>query len=331
MRKVVILMIAVVCIVSIGIATIHYQTRRSEVSSLLQPDPPTELYLYSVVDGNPREVVFTDQAVIDDFHHTIKGRMARRQLAKWPDKDQIFLTMDYGYKGNTLCVDNDGRIFISEDAAELRNTSRLHWLWWKIVCRSSSHITYFTHPDPKVMMVAKRIADKFNGSSLKADIDEKIAYSMAHGFCGDMAKSWLKLEPVNMSHYLKDTLDTHLALKWMDFEIADRRQNKWKQLISVDDIVVSSKRFEKVSDSKAIYEGFAEIRYTPYDRGVTGIGISLTLGFEEIDGTWMITSADTIGASVYREWKERNYSTIEEMDQAFINSCKERGILVAAQ
>jgi hypothetical protein len=40
----------------------------------------------------------------------------------------------------------------------------------------------------------------------------------------------------------------------------------------------------------------------------------------------MITSVDVVGSSIYREWKESHYATIEEMDEAYENSCKEAGI-----
>lgn len=161
MKKMVIPIIAVFCILSIGIAKIHYQTRRSEIWNLLQSDPPQELYLYPTERGsNHGEIVFTERIAIEHFHFTIKNKTASRQFAQWPDRDQIVLMMDYEYKGNTVCVDTDGRVFVSEDAAELRNLSRLHWLWWKTVYRSSPNIIYTTHPDPKVLEAAKGISGK---------------------------------------------------------------------------------------------------------------------------------------------------------------------------
>lgn len=176
MKKIFIPIIALFCILLAAIVIIHYHTRSSEVSSLLQPDPPTELYLYFTMQGSDtKEAVFTERTVIEALHYTVKDKIARRQFTKWPDKDQIVLTMDYGYKGNTVCIDNDGRIFISEDAAELRDKSRLHWLWWKIVSRSSSHITYFTYPDPKVLGVAKRITG--SSSSLNFSFDKNGNYT----------------------------------------------------------------------------------------------------------------------------------------------------------
>ncbi|TYQ15880.1 UNVERIFIED_CONTAM: hypothetical protein Cloal_2372 [Acetivibrio alkalicellulosi] len=165
-----------------------------------------------------------------------------------------------------------------------------------------------------------------NNTELESDLDEISARSLAQRFCNDMADSWLNLKRIDMSTYLIDNLDTHLALKWIDFEVADRTQNTWKQLVSIDRVVISSKRFEKTLENKFLYEAFADIGYTRKEPSVNGMGIGLTLEFERIDGTWMITSADTIGASIYNEWKDSFYRTIEEMDEAFIKSCEERGI-----
>lgn len=163
-------------------------------------------------------------------------------------------------------------------------------------------------------------------SSPADEINEAQALAMAKQFCNDMTESWLKLERIDMSSYLVDNLKTHLVLNWIDFDIADRKQNTWKQLVSIDSVQVSSDKFEKISESQILYKAFAEIKYTRYAPSVNGIGISLTLGIEKIEGHWMITSADMIGATVYLEWKKENYTTIEEMDRAFLNSCKESGI-----
>jgi hypothetical protein len=160
------------------------------------------------------------------------------------------------------------------------------------------------------------------------EINEEMALSMAQKFCADMTESWLKLERKDMSDYLIDNLDTHLVLKWIDFEIADRLQNSWRQLVSIDSVELANGKFKKISEKQAIYEAFAEIKYTRYEPSVNGIGIDLTLGFEEIEGTWMITGIDLVGASIYREWKNNCYPTIEEMDQAFEQSCKARGISI---
>lgn len=168
-------------------------------------------------------------------------------------------------------------------------------------------------------------------AELEEGMNEKTALAIAQRFCDDMANSWLKLERPDMSEYLVDNLDTHLALRWIDFDIADRLQNTWKKLISLDSVVLSGRKFKKVSEKRAILEAFAEIKYTRYEPGVKGIGVDLTLTLENMDGTWKITGADTRAASVYGEWKKGWYTTIEEMDKAFWASCKEKGLVNQAK
>lgn len=51
-----------------------------------------------------------------------------------------------------------------------------------------------------------------------------------------------------MSDYLVDNVDTHLALKWIDFDIADRQKNAWKQIISIDSVVLTNGKFTKMSE-----------------------------------------------------------------------------------
>lgn len=163
---------------------------------------------------------------------------------------------------------------------------------------------------------------------IKEEKQIEMAISMAQKFCDDMTKSWLKLERVDMSDYLVDNVNTHLVLNWIDFDIADRKQNTWKQLKSIDKVLLNSGNFERISETQITYKTFVEIGYTRHEPSVIGIGINLTLNLEMVDGKWMITGADILGPSIYREWKESNYTTIEEMDEAFRNSCKEKGILV---
>lgn len=154
-------------------------------------------------------------------------------------------------------------------------------------------------------------------TGLEDPMNEEKAYSMAQQFCDDMTTSWLTLERIDMSDYLLDNIDTHLMLLWIDYDIADRKLNTWKQLKSIDQINIYDGTYEKLSENRIRYNTFAEISYTRYDPGVIGIGIDLTLEIESIDGKWMTISADMIGASIYREWKDANYTTMEEMDQAY--------------
>jgi hypothetical protein len=157
----------------------------------------------------------------------------------------------------------------------------------------------------------------------KQAIDEMSAQELVQKFCDDMAISWLNLERVDMSEYVMDNLDTHLALKWIDFDIADRKKNSWKQLKSIDSIVLSNGKFQETKEYRATYETFADIKYTRYETSVNGIGIDLTITLEMNDNKLMISGINLVGPSIYSNWKKENYQSIEEMDKAFLNSCKE--------
>jgi hypothetical protein len=167
--------------------------------------------------------------------------------------------------------------------------------------------------------------------SSQREFDQKMAHSLAEKLSNDMAQSWLDLKRADISDYLVDNLNTHLVLKWIDFDIADRTTNSWKRLVSIDSIKVYDGKFKKIAENQAAYETFVEIRYTRHEPSVNGINLDLFLEFEKIDGKWMITSADLIGASIYREWKEKKYQTIAEMDQAFVDSCQEYGLHLPAE
>lgn len=166
----------------------------------------------------------------------------------------------------------------------------------------------------------KGIQTRQDEISLDVNAVENEAYAIVQKFCEDMSESWRKLERSDMSEYLIDNIDTHLVLNWIDYDIADRKKNTWKQIKSIDSIELTNNNFELLSINQARYEGFAEIKYTRYDPSVTGIGVDLSILLEKVDDKWMIMSADTIAASIYNEWKDNKYTTIKEMDQALVES-----------
>lgn len=166
----------------------------------------------------------------------------------------------------------------------------------------------------------KGIQTKQDELSIDVNAEENEAYAIVQKFCEDMSESWRKLERSDMSEYLIDNIDTHLVLNWIDYDIADRKRNTWKQIKTIDSIELTNNNFELLSINQAKYEGFAEIKYSRYDPSVSGIGVDLSILLEKVDDKWMIISADTIAASIYNEWKDNKYTTIKEMDQALVES-----------
>lgn len=149
--------IAFVCFLTAGVAAIHFDTEGSNVLSLLRQDPPAEFYIHSQGNGDSNEIIFSDSKAIREFHDSLKDKTVKRQYGGKPAEDKTVLTMDYGYKGDTVFIDTEGRLFISEDAADIRNKSRLHWLWWKLDAGSKAHLIYATDPDAQVLEAAKNI------------------------------------------------------------------------------------------------------------------------------------------------------------------------------
>lgn len=166
----------------------------------------------------------------------------------------------------------------------------------------------------------KGIQTKQDELSIDVNAEENEAYAIVQKFCEDMSESWRKLERSDMSEYLIDNIDTHLVFNWIDYDIADRKRNTWKQIKTIDSIELTNNNFELLSINQAKYEGFAEIKYSRYDPSVSGIGVDLSILLEKVDDKWMIISADTIAASIYNEWKDNKYTTIKEMDQALVES-----------
>ena len=176
--------------------------------------------------------------------------------------------------------------------------------------------------------IFKSVEKEGGKNNASEENDQNSVEYLIVGLCKDMTESWKTLKRVDMSSYLVDNLDTHLVLNWIDFDIADRVKNPRKQIISIDKLEIEQKNFYKTSPDKASYKCFAAISYTRKDPSVNGIGIDITAQLEKVDGKWMIIGLDAMGASVYRGWKERNYTTIEEMDKALEESCREQGIWV---
>ncbi|MCX7710657.1 MAG: hypothetical protein N2484_12520 [Clostridia bacterium] len=164
LKKVIIAVIIVfLCFLTVGILIIHFDVEHSSVESLLRKDPPTEFCIYLPNNSFPSDIVFSNRDILREFHTTVKDKTAVRSYTGKLANDKFVLTMDYGYKGETVYVTMDGSVFIWEDTADIRNKSRLHWLWWKldglIISKGKAHILYTTEPDVKVLELAKNIKD----------------------------------------------------------------------------------------------------------------------------------------------------------------------------
>jgi hypothetical protein len=108
------------------------------------------------------EQVYADPAGIAAFHENIVWKTARPVLGEAGQREMNgrLLTLNYqGDKGPTMVIDEDGRAFVLVDKGDIRNKSRLHWLWWKLDTDRSTSLYYVTRPDEKLARAAQAIRD----------------------------------------------------------------------------------------------------------------------------------------------------------------------------
>lgn len=144
----------------LGITKIHFSTLKSSLFDLLSQEPPSEFYIYTFTGKEPKEILFLNHTIIQEFHNRIKDKSAKRVYER-PSDDELVLIMDYGYKGNMTLIDQDGRVYIYKNRAVIRNKSWLHWVWWKLDgifwSKGSTHLIYVTEADSRVVELADKI------------------------------------------------------------------------------------------------------------------------------------------------------------------------------
>jgi hypothetical protein len=118
--------------------------------------PPTELHLR--VQGNK---VITDKATINELHEIISNRLALRASVQEERnfKSNRLLSFEYGYKGNDIVIDTEGRVLISVYKSEIRKRTPFHRLWAMLddfFGDNQSGFSYITKADPLI----KEKADK---------------------------------------------------------------------------------------------------------------------------------------------------------------------------
>lgn len=102
------------------------------------------------------DISYENKATTNQFCKINKEKTLRK-ISKSEEKKAHFITsFAYGNdKGRIVGIDDEGRVFFMVDPSEIRNKSRLGWLWWKL---SDKQVFYYcTDPDPKVAEIAKQI------------------------------------------------------------------------------------------------------------------------------------------------------------------------------
>jgi len=140
----------------ISLTVVSNGTKNTAVQTLINNNPPGELCYYYKKDGYPHTFYYTDSITIQRFHNVIISKDAVK-ISDLPSEDNVVLKIDYGQKGSTIYIDTDGSAYISEDVADIRNRSILHWLWWKIEAPDKAYFIYKTEPDRNLLELSQNI------------------------------------------------------------------------------------------------------------------------------------------------------------------------------
>jgi hypothetical protein len=163
MKKLLKIMMAMVVAVLFLLAGLEQIVLPNREADDLLGGRPERMY----VNAGTGEQVYQDPAGIAAFHEEIAGKTTRPCLGEAGDRQMNgrIVTLNYqSDKGRTLVVDEDGRAFLLVDKGDIRNKSRLHWLWWKLDTDRRTSLYYVTEPDEKVAKAARAIRDSMKKS-----------------------------------------------------------------------------------------------------------------------------------------------------------------------
>lgn len=135
------------------------------------------LLLYKVYSVVPTIQRFTDYGVVNEFyfyennmyyknHEVIqkyfdinKDKYVKRTSKKNAQiASKVILRFAYNSdKGRDTFIDDEGRVFFVVSKPEIRNKSRLHWLWWKLDIDQHNYIYYSTEADTEILKIVSQI------------------------------------------------------------------------------------------------------------------------------------------------------------------------------
>ena len=113
------------------------------------------------------DIYYKNQALLQRYFELNKDKIVKRISIK--EADSANKTIRFAYnsdKGRDLFVDDKGRIFFVVSKPEIRNKSRLHWLWWKLdVFDNYNYIYYCTDPDSGIEQLVNLIKNDIGTNS----------------------------------------------------------------------------------------------------------------------------------------------------------------------
>lgn len=155
MKKVIIAIITLLSLYFVATLTLVSST---DVKSLIYKDFPPEI---TAVTPNKRTVINSYKAIVD-FYSLIADRKVKKISSSKGDQlvKESRLSVEYGYKGNELFFTQRGQVLIHAYKSEIRNKSRVHWLWWKadrLFGDRRAGVYYVSDEDPSLIQDVKKV------------------------------------------------------------------------------------------------------------------------------------------------------------------------------
>ncbi|MDQ0899050.1 hypothetical protein [Paenibacillus sp. V4I7] len=105
---------------------------------------------------------YKNQTLIQKYFDLNKIKDVRRiSFEKTKSAAKIISFAYNSDKGRDLFIDDKGSVYFVVSKSEIRNKSRLHWLWWKLdVSNKYNSIYYFSDPDPAIVELMNQITNE---------------------------------------------------------------------------------------------------------------------------------------------------------------------------
>jgi hypothetical protein len=156
------LLYSIVAIFILGIGLLLYKVNTvvPSVHKFTDFGTANEFYFYE------KNIYYKNQEVIQKYFDITKDKFVKRTPNKKAQiASKVILRFTYDTdKGRDTYIDDEGRIFFIVSKPEIRNKSRLHWLWWKVDMDNHNYIYYSTEADTEILKLVSQIKKDIGSS-----------------------------------------------------------------------------------------------------------------------------------------------------------------------
>ncbi|WP_188178258.1 hypothetical protein [Paenibacillus sedimenti] len=119
-----------------------------------------EFYFYE------NNIYYKNHELIQKYFDINKDKIVKKvPNEKAHIESKIILSFAYNTdKGRDTYIDDKGKIFFIVSKSEIRNKSRLHWLWWKLDFDKNNYIYYSTEADIAIVKLVNQIKNETRSS-----------------------------------------------------------------------------------------------------------------------------------------------------------------------